>query len=84
MPRKVVPAPQVPTDLDVAAIRAKLRHHPFVPYTQAEFARALGVSVGTVRHWEQGRRQPTGPARVLLALIDRAPGVVRDTLKHNG
>jgi putative transcriptional regulator len=50
------------------------------PMTQENFARVIGVSAGTVRNWEQGRRQPTGPARVLLAMVDRNPGVVSATL----
>jgi putative transcriptional regulator len=50
------------------------------PMTQENFARVIGVSAGTVRNWEQGRRQPTGPARVLLAMVDCNPGVVSATL----
>ena len=41
--------------------------------TQAEFAARIGVPIETVRNWEQGKRQPRGPARALLKLIDRAP-----------
>jgi transcriptional regulator with XRE-family HTH domain len=39
--------------------------------TQAAFAQAIGVSVKTLRNWEQRRREPTGPARVLLTLLQR-------------
>jgi DNA-binding transcriptional regulator YiaG len=54
--------------LNVAAIRAKALLDPGGPcLTQENFARAIGVPVGTLRQWEQGRRQPTGAARVLLA-----------------
>jgi putative transcriptional regulator len=43
--------------------------------TQEKFARLLGVSVGTLRNWEQGRRQPEGAARVLLQVAARHPEV---------
>jgi putative transcriptional regulator len=57
-------------EVDVAATRRKLG------ISQGDFARAFGVSVATVRNWEQGRRHPHGPARVLLAVIQRSPGAV--------
>ncbi len=57
-------------DIDVAATREKLG------LSQGEFATAFGVSVGTVRNWEQGRRTPEGPALVLLTVIDRTPRAV--------
>ena len=60
---------------DVAAIRAR------AGLSQAEFARSIGVAVGTVRGWEQGRRRPEGPARVLLALIEKRPGIVQEELR---
>lgn len=56
-----------PPDLDVAAIRAKLG------LTQEQFAQLCGVSVATLRNWEQGRRRPTGPSRALLNLVDLEP-----------
>jgi putative transcriptional regulator len=59
---------------DVAAIRARSG------LSQADFARTIGVAVGTLRGWEQGRRRPDGPARVLLALIEKRPGIVLDEL----
>jgi putative transcriptional regulator len=40
------------------------------------------VSVATLRNWEQGHRSPTGPARVLLALLDRNPRIVEETLAN--
>ena len=48
--------------------------------TQEQFAAAFAVSVGTVRNWEQGRREPQGPARVLLAVIAREPEAVKRAL----
>ena len=59
---------------DVAAIRAR------TGLSQAEFARSIDVAVGTLRGWEQGRRRPDGPARVLLALIEKRPRIVQDEL----
>jgi len=53
---------------DMAAFRAA-----FLGVSQARFAIALGISVGTLQNWEQGRRQPEGPARALLRLLARQP-----------
>jgi putative transcriptional regulator len=41
--------------------------------TQAAFAQRIEVPIETVRNWEQGKRNPRGPARALLKLIDSAP-----------
>ena len=41
--------------------------------TQAEFSLRIGVSVDTIRNWEQGKRCPTGAARSLLKVLDKAP-----------
>ena len=41
--------------------------------TQAAFAEKIEVPIETVRNWEQGKRNPRGPARALLKLIDSAP-----------
>lgn len=48
--------------------------------SQAEFSRQIGVSAATLRDWEQGRRQPDGPACVLLAMLARDPTIVARTL----
>jgi putative transcriptional regulator len=48
--------------------------------TQAAFAEKIEVPIETVRNWEQGKRQPRGPARALLKLIDQAPDVAFATL----
>lgn len=45
--------------------------------SQAQFAALLGVSVRTLQSWEQGRKQPSGAARTLLAIALRAPKVLR-------
>ena len=44
--------------------------------SQARFARLIQVGVGTLRNWEQGRRQPTGPAKALLRAIQNDPEAV--------
>ena len=41
--------------------------------TQEEFAKLLNISVATLRNWEQGRRRPEGPARVLLNIANIYP-----------
>lgn len=64
----------VPVDLDVKAIRER------AGLSQPSFANSIAVSLGTLRGWEQRRRRPEGPARVLLALLDRNPQIVTDIL----
>lgn len=59
----------------VAAIRAKLR------LSQEEFSSAFGISKGTLRNWEQGRRQPTGAARVLLRVATKHPKAVLEAVR---
>ena len=56
---------------DIAATRRRLG------LSQTEFAAWFGISPGTLRNWEQGRRVPEGPARVLLRVIEREPEAVR-------
>ena len=50
----------------------------FVGLTQAQFAAAMGISVHTLRNWEQGRRQPDGPAIALLRIAARHPRIIRE------
>lgn len=52
----------------------------FVDLTQEQFALALGISVHTLRNWEQGRRYPEGPALALLRIAARHPHVLRENL----
>ena len=59
---------------DVQAVRAKLGA------SQAEFALMIGVSVATLRNWEQGRRTPDGPALALLRVASRNPKAVVEAL----
>jgi len=60
--------------VDVAEIRQK------TGLSQAQFAKSIGVAKGTLLNWEHGRRRPTGPAQVLLALISKKPSVVQELL----
>lgn len=48
--------------------------------SQAKFAKVIDVQVGTLRNWEQGRRQPTGPAKALLRAIQNDPKHVLEAL----
>jgi putative transcriptional regulator len=59
-----------PEPIDVKAIRKKMG------MTQQRFCSTFGVSLGTLRHWEQGLRAPRGPARVLLKVVDYDPATV--------
>lgn len=61
--------------VDIAA----LRH--FVRLTQQQFAQAMGISVHTLRNWEQDRRQPEGPALALLRIAARHPRIIRENLE---
>ncbi|HYW07395.1 MAG TPA: helix-turn-helix domain-containing protein [Longimicrobium sp.] len=57
-------------DVNVAALRERFK------LSQPKFATMLGISVGTLRNWEQGRRRPEGPARVLLRVAAQHPDAV--------
>jgi len=46
--------------------------------SQAEFAKLLGVSLRTLQEWEQGRRQPSGAAKTLIAIAERRPDVLKE------
>lgn len=61
---------------DIAALRG------FVGLTRAEFARAIAISVHTLRNWEQGRRKPEGPAVALLRIAARHPRILRENLVY--
>ena len=59
---------------DIAALRY------FIGLTQQDFARAIEISVHTLRNWEQGRRKPEGPALALLRIAARHPRIIRENL----
>jgi putative transcriptional regulator len=61
---------------DVKAIRSRFG------LSQGQFAAMLGISVATLRNWEQGRRAPEGPARVLLQVAARHPEAVWDVVQR--
>jgi len=62
----------VSADVDVARLRARFR------LSQGKFAALLGISVHTLQNWEQRRRRPEGPARVLLRVAAAHPAAVLD------
>ena len=67
---------QIETGKDVSLLRR------FVGLSQVRFAEALGISVHTLRNWEQNRRRPDGPALALLRIAARHPRVIRENLKR--
>ena len=60
---------------DIKALRK------FTGLSQVRFAEALGISVHTLRNWEQGRRKPEGPALALLRIAARHPRIIRENLQ---
>jgi len=48
--------------------------------SQSKFARLLGISVSTLQNWEQGRRKPKGPAKVLLNVAAKYPEAIFNTV----
>lgn len=64
---------EVKTANDVVRVRNKLG------LPQTKFAKLLGISEDTLQNWEQGRRKPAGPAKVLLKIAAKHPKIVLDT-----
>jgi putative transcriptional regulator len=60
---------------DIKGIRSDLG------LSQFQFARFMGISLGTLRNWEQGHRKPQGPARVLLGVVALHPEVLVDLIQ---
>jgi len=50
--------------------------------SQSRFAALMGISVATLRNWEQGRRHPEGSARVLLEVVAKHPDAVLDAVRN--
>jgi putative transcriptional regulator len=73
--RKRLMLGQFESGADVSAVRR------FVGLTQAQFARAMGVSIHTLRDWEQDRRRPDGPAVALLRIAARHPRIIRENVE---
>lgn len=61
---------------NIAAIREKYE------MTQQEFASLLGISLATLQNWEQGRRKPQGPAKVLLKIAEKRPKAILESLAN--
>ena len=62
------------TDLNVKGLRER------TGLTQADFSQMIGVSIRTLQNWEQGRREPEGPAKALLRVVERNPQAVLSAL----
>ena len=73
--RRKIAAGKIDSGKEVVQLRK------FVDLTQVEFANAMGISVYTLRNWEQGRRTPEGPALALLRIAARHPRIIRSSLK---
>lgn len=65
----------VPETIDVAAIRKRQK------LSQSEFAKMYGLHAGTIKDWEQNRRQPDRAAMLLLKVIDKAPDTVAQAIR---
>jgi putative transcriptional regulator len=61
---------RVDPESSIVRVRGKLG------LSQSKFAAILGISENTLQNWEQGRRTPTGPAKVLLKIAARHPEVL--------
>ena len=55
------------------AMRCASRVRKRLGLSQSELSDRIEVSVETIRNWEQGKRCPTGAAKALLKILDRAP-----------
>lgn len=62
------------TRTDVKALRERLG------LTQNQFSGMIGVSIKTLQNWEQGRREPEGPAKALLRVVEKEPQAVLSAL----
>lgn len=69
--RVVLHAFEVP-EVDTKKVRTR------TGLSQEKFAKLINVPVGTLRNWEQGHRHPTGPAKTLMAVLDKRPTIVQE------
>ena len=60
---------------DIRRIRKKLH------VSQSQFSMMIGVSTATIQNWEQGRREPEGPAKALLRVVEKKPQAVLEALQ---
>jgi putative transcriptional regulator len=65
----------IPPLIDVKRLRSK------IGLSQSEFAQRFGFTTAAIRNWEQGVREPEGPARTLLALIDQSPDLIETEIR---
>ncbi len=65
-----------PETINVKAIRKK------TGMSQQRFCATFGISLGTLRHWEQGLRTPRGAARILLKVVNKNPQAVIDAINE--
>jgi putative transcriptional regulator len=61
--------------VDIKRIRSKMQ------VSQSQFALMIGVSKSTLQNWEQGRREPEGPAKALLRVVEKQPQAVLQALQ---
>ena len=61
--------------VDIKRIRKRLH------VSQSQFSLMIGVSKSTLQNWEQGRREPEGPAKALLRGVDKQPEAVLQALQ---
>jgi DNA-binding transcriptional regulator YiaG len=73
--RRRLVAGHIESGADIIALRN------FLGLTQERFASAVGISVHTLRNWEQGRRRPDGPAVALLRIAARHPRVILENVR---
>ena len=73
--RRRLMAGRVESGADIVSLRN------FLGLTQERFASAVGISVHTLRNWEQGRRRPDGPAVALLRIAARHPRVILENVR---
>ena len=73
-PTKVIEHP--PEIINVKVIREK------TGMSQQKFCATFGISIGTLRHWEQGLRSPRGPARVLLKVMQSNPKAIIEAIQQ--
>jgi putative transcriptional regulator len=64
----------IPEKIDVKSIRNRMK------LSQVDFAKRFGLSVHTLRNWEQGKRQPDPAARAYLKVIEKIPDIVSKVL----
>ena len=62
--------------MDVKAIRKK------TGMSQQQFCSTFGISLGALRHWEQGLRSPRGTAKVLLKVVEHNPNAIIESIAH--